>query len=76
MATCPRCRGHLTDSHVCPSHPARSAIEMIAAVVVGGLVGQMLVAWLDPRGQADMDLIGIVGGALLAIGAYRALRRA
>ena len=33
MATCPRCRGHLTDSHVCPSHPLRKGAELLAAVV-------------------------------------------
>jgi hypothetical protein len=76
MATCPRCRGHLTDSHVCPSHPARTAVELIAAMVIGGLAGQMIVAWLDPRGQADMDLVAIVAGALIVGGSYRALRRA
>jgi uncharacterized membrane protein YeaQ/YmgE (transglycosylase-associated protein family) len=75
MATCPRCRGHLTDSHVCPSHPVRTWAELIGAGVAGGLVGQVLVAWLDPRGQADMDLIAIFAGALIAIGAYRAFRR-
>ena len=75
MATCPRCRGHLTDSHVCPRHPARTAVELLGAILAGGLVGQMLVAWLDPRGQADLDVIGIVVGACLAVGVYRSLRR-
>jgi hypothetical protein len=75
MATCPRCRGHLTDSHVCPSHPVRTAVELFGAILAGGLVGQMLVAWLDPRGQADLDVVGIVAGACIAVGVYRSLRR-
>lgn len=44
-------------------------------MVIGGLAGQMIVAWLDPRGQADMDLVGIVAGALITGLLYRALRR-
>jgi hypothetical protein len=75
MATCPRCRGHLTDAHVCPSHPVRTGAELVGAGLAGGLVGQVLVAWLDPRGQADMDLIAIVAGVVIAIAVCRALRR-
>jgi hypothetical protein len=47
----------------------------LGAILAGGLGGQMLVAWLDPRGQADLDVIGIVVGAGLAVGIYRSLRR-
>jgi hypothetical protein len=48
---------------------------MLGAVLAGGLLGQMFVAWLDPRGQGDMDVIGIVAGACLAVVAYRSFRR-
>jgi hypothetical protein len=75
MATCPRCKGHLTDSHVCPSHPLRTGAELLGSIVAGGLLGQMLVAWMDPRGQADMDVIGIVAGACIGTAVYRTLRR-
>ena len=75
MATCPRCRGHLTDSHVCPSHPVRRGAELLVAVVIGGLLGQMFVAWMDPRGQADMDVVGIVAGACIGVAVYRTFRQ-
>lgn len=75
MSTCPRCRGHLTDSHRCPRRPVRVAVEIIAVGLLGGLVGLLLVAVFDPRGQiTDMDSISIVAGALVAIGINRALR--
>jgi uncharacterized paraquat-inducible protein A len=75
MATCPRCKGHLTDTHRCPTRPARVAVEVIAVALLGGLAGLLLVALFDPRGQiTDMDTISIVAGALLAVGINRALR--
>lgn len=75
MATCPRCKGHLTDTHRCPTRAARVAVEVIAVALLGGLAGLLLVALFDPRGQiTDMDSISIVAGALLAVGINRALR--
>jgi hypothetical protein len=75
MATCPRCRGHLTDAHRCPKRPARVAVEIVAVGLIGGLLGLLLVAVFDPRGQiTDMDTISVVAGALIAIGINRALR--
>ena len=56
MATCPRCRGHLTDSHVCPSRPARTAAELIAdagasAAALGFLL--RVIVSLGPRRRRD-----------------------
>jgi hypothetical protein len=76
MATCPRCKGHLTDSHKCPRRPAIVAAEIIAAGLAGGFVGLLLVALFDRAGQiTDTDYsISVITGALLAIGLRRTLR--
>jgi uncharacterized paraquat-inducible protein A len=72
MATCPRCRGHLTDSHRCPKRRGRVLAEIIACGIVGAVLGLLLFAVFLPRD--DMDAIGILGGAALAIGVNRVLR--
>lgn len=75
MATCPRCKGHLTDSHRCPRRSYMVALEIIAAGVVGGFAGLLLVAVFDPRGQiTDVDSISLIVGALAGVGINRALR--
>lgn len=75
MATCPRCKGHLTDSHRCPRHPLLGLLEVVGVALLGGFAGLLLVALFDPRGQiTDMDTLSIVAGALVAVGINRALR--
>jgi hypothetical protein len=76
MATCPRCKGHLTDSHRCPRRPVIVAAEMIAAALGGAFIGLLLVAIFDRAGQiTDADYsISVIAGALIAIGLHRALR--
>lgn len=75
MATCPRCKGHLTDSHQCPTRRSRVAVEVIAVALLGGLAGLLLVARFDPQGLiTDMDTVSIIAGALVAVGINRALR--
>jgi hypothetical protein len=77
MATCPRCKGHLTDSHRCPRRPIFVAAEMIAAGLAGGAAGLLLVILFDPTGRQITDLeslISVVVGACLAVGINRALR--
>jgi hypothetical protein len=75
MATCPRCKGHLIDSHRCPRRPLVVGIELAATALVGGLAGWVLVVAFDPRGQmTDLDTISAIGGALIAVGLNRALR--
>jgi hypothetical protein len=52
------------------------ALEIIAAAFVGGFAGLLLVAIFDPHGQiTDVDTISVIGGALVAVGINRALRR-
>lgn len=75
MATCPRCKGHLTDSHRCPRRSFLVVFEVAGAALLGGFAGLLLVAVFDPHGQiTDMDTISAVIGALAAVGINRALR--
>ena len=76
MATCPRCKGHLTDSHKCPRRPAIVGAEITAVAVAGALVGFLLVAILDTHEQiTNVDLILVVGaGALIGVGIRRVMR--
>ncbi len=75
MATCPHCKGHLTEGHRCPRRRIYVVAEIIASGIAGGLGGLLLLAAFDPRGQVtDMDATAIVGGAIVAIGLNRVLR--
>lgn len=75
MATCPRCKGPLTDDHRCPKRQGLVVLEIIAAALGGGLAGLLLLAAFDPRGQiADMDVMTFVGGAAIAVGINRLIR--
>ena len=77
MATCPRCKGHLTDSHRCPRHPVFVAAEIIGSAFVGGAAGLLLVILFDPSGRqiTDMEsLMSVIIGACAAVGINRALR--
>lgn len=75
MATCPRCKGHLTDGHRCPSRRGYVIAEIVACAIAGGLAGLLLLAAFDPRGQAsDMDVMAIAAGSLVAVLINRTLR--
>ena len=77
MATCPRCKGHLTDSHKCPRRPAIVGAEITAVAVAGALAGFLLVAVLDTHEQiTNVDLILVVAaGALIGVGIRRVMRK-
>lgn len=75
MSTCPRCKGHLTDTHRCPRRPGRVAAEIAAAAVAGGLAALVVVALLDPQGRlAHIDPVAVTIGVLAGIGVDRLLR--
>jgi hypothetical protein len=75
MATCPHCKGHLTDGHRCPNRRVLVIAEITACAIVGGLASLLVLAVFDPFQQAtDMDFIAIVAGALVAVGINRTLR--
>jgi len=76
MATCPRCKGHLTDSHKCPRRPLFVATEVILAGLAGGFAALLLVALIDPHGRlSNVDGGAVIVGALGAIGLDRYFRR-
>jgi hypothetical protein len=75
MATCPHCKGHLTDGHRCPRRGPLVAAEIIASGVAGGCGSLLILGAFDPRGQVtDMDAIAFVAGAIVAIGINRFIR--
>ena len=75
MATCPRCKGHLTDTHRCPKRPALVATEIAVAAIAGGLAGLVLIAAIDPRDVVTtVDTVAIVTGAALGVGLDRFFR--
>jgi hypothetical protein len=76
MATCPHCKGHLTDGHRCPQRRSLVVVEIFASAIAGGLGGWLLLAVVDPRGQiTDMDGMAIAVGMLVAVGINRFVRR-
>lgn len=76
MATCPRCKGHLTESHRCPRRPVVVAIETTLAAIVGGAAGLLLVVIFDPRNQiSDVDtMYFVLGGAVAGVVLSRVFR--
>ncbi|HET7220383.1 MAG TPA: hypothetical protein VFJ02_20150 [Vicinamibacterales bacterium] len=74
MATCPLCKGHLTENHRCPRSRTRVAVETAVAAVAGGLFTLLLFSLADPQGQVAMDGVALVGGALAGVGVDRFFR--
>ena len=75
MATCPRCRGHLTEGHRCPRRRGLVALEILGSALSGAFIGWFILAAFDPRGQAaDLDTISMLSGALAGVAINRFLR--
>jgi len=74
MATCPRCKGHLTENHRCPRSPARKAFEMSLAAIAGSVVMLVMMSIVDPHGQTSIDGVLLVAGALAGVGLDKWLR--
>jgi len=76
MATCPRCKGHLTDSHLCPRRPLIVAAEITVAALAGALVGLLVVSLFDQHGQGtDTEYsLSVIAGALIGVGIHRIIR--
>ena len=71
MATCPRCKGPLTDSHVCPRRPFAEAFRAIAVSIAGGLAAIVIFSLIDTRHRyAHLDLWVFVAGSLAARGIH------
>ena len=67
MATCPRCRGHLTETHRCPRRRGFVAAEIALAAVAGAIVALVFIALIDPDGKmthinAAVIAVGVFGG--------------
>jgi hypothetical protein len=74
MATCPHCKGHLTEHHRCPRSPGRRAIEATLAAVGGGLAVLLVMSIVDPHAVISSDGPLLLVGALAGIGLDRWLR--
>ena len=74
MATCPLCKGHLTENHRCPRSPARKAFEMSLAAIAGSVVMLVMMSIVDPHGQTSIDGVLLVAGALAGVGLDKWLR--
>lgn len=74
MATCPRCKGHLTDSHRCPRRPIVVAAEITLAGIAGAAAGLFVAAVTVPQGRLGVDLSALLVGALGGIGLDRYFR--
>jgi hypothetical protein len=74
MATCPLCKGHLTENHRCPRSRSRVTVETGLAALGGAACTLLLLSLADPHGQVAMDGIVLVGGALAGIGVDRFFR--
>jgi hypothetical protein len=74
MATCPRCKGHLTENHRCPRSAARKIFEGSLAAVGGAFGVLLIMAIVDPHGQFPLEGVLLVGGGLAGVGIYRWLR--
>lgn len=76
MATCPHCRGHLTDTHRCPRRPRRVLLELVASALAGGVAALLLVALIDPKNElAHLDRVAGVGGLFAGAGLDWLVRR-
>jgi hypothetical protein len=75
MATCPRCKGHLTETHRCPRRPRFGAAEVVAAGLGGGVAALLLVGLLDPGGQLiHLRAAAVALGVFAGIGLDRVIR--
>ncbi len=74
MATCPRCKGHLTENHRCPRSPARKVFEGSLAALGGAFAALLIMSLVDPQGQFPFEGVLLVGGALAGVGLDRWFR--
>lgn len=75
MATCPRCRGHLTETHRCPRRPRFGAAAVVVAGIGGGVAALVLVGLFDPAGQLiHLRAAAVALGVFAGVGIDRVLR--
>jgi len=74
MATCPRCKGPLTDGHRCPMRYSFAPLEIVASALVGALACWILLFAFDPHGQLSDDALTILIGAVAGVAINRLVR--
>jgi hypothetical protein len=67
MATCPQCKGHLTDDHRCPRSRARIIYEVVFAAIAGAFGALLIGSLIDPQAQIAMDAVMLLVGAMLGV---------
>jgi hypothetical protein len=67
MATCPRCKGHLTEDHRCPRSRGRIFYEVAFSGIAGAFGALLIASLIDPHGQMAMDAVMLILGALLGV---------
>jgi hypothetical protein len=74
MATCPRCKGPLTEGHRCPRRQSLVVLEIISWAIGGALAGWLLLFVFDPQTQLSDDPVTLILGAAAGIGINRLIR--
>lgn len=75
MATCPNCKGHLTEGHRCPRRRLYVVAEIIASGIVGAVLSFIVLVAFDPFRQAtDMESTALIAGFVVGVGLNRILR--
>ena len=73
MATCPRCMGALTENHRCPRGRFSKITDALAAVVLGGVLGGVLVFVVVDQPAGALVLAAAALGGVLANAVRQAL---
>jgi len=66
MATCPKCRGHLTAGHRCRRTPFQHTLDLAVAGLVGGVTAMVMTAVFD-RHQVVTEYDGYILAAGIAL---------
>jgi hypothetical protein len=74
MATCPRCKGPLTEGHRCPRRQSFVVLEIVLWAIGGALGGWLLLFIFDPQTQLSDDAVTLVLGAAAGVGINRLIR--
>jgi hypothetical protein len=75
VATCPRCKGPLTETHQCPRRPVAEALWAIGISIAGGLSVFVIFSLIDTQQRyAHLDPWVFLIGCLAARGIQIYLR--
>ena len=75
MATCPRCHGHLTDTHRCPRRPVLIALEMAGFALAGAVAAVILVSLINANTRIPhLEAAAVAVGVFVGLGLSRLVR--